>query len=48
MLIGLGIDDADLVEGLPVGVQVICGKYEDEKCIAVAKVIKSLLRNSSK
>ncbi|KAH8586255.1 amidase signature domain-containing protein [Bisporella sp. PMI_857] len=35
--------DFKLVEGMPVGVQVICGKYEDEKCIAVGKLIRSLL-----
>ncbi|KAH6892421.1 acetamidase [Thelonectria olida] len=37
--------DFDLVEGMPVGIQVVCGKYEDEKCIAVAKIIDSLMNN---
>lgn len=35
--------DPDLVEGVPIGIQVVCGKYEDEKCIAVAKVIESII-----
>ncbi|KAJ9151117.1 Amidase [Pleurostoma richardsiae] len=35
--------DFNLVEGMPVGVQILCGKHEDEKCIAVGKVIESLL-----
>lgn len=36
-------DDVDLVEGAPIGVQIMAGKYADEKCIAVAKVIEALL-----
>ncbi|KAH6980650.1 amidase signature domain-containing protein [Ilyonectria sp. MPI-CAGE-AT-0026] len=36
----------DLVEGMPVGVQIVCGKYEDEKCIAVAKIVNSLIKNT--
>ncbi|KAJ5086509.1 hypothetical protein NUU61_007816 [Penicillium alfredii] len=36
--------NVDSVEGLPVGVQVVGGKYGEEKCIAVAKVIESLLK----
>ncbi|KAF4973999.1 hypothetical protein FZEAL_9067 [Fusarium zealandicum] len=35
--------DIDLVDGMPVGVQIMAGRYGDEKCIAVAKVIKELL-----
>lgn len=37
-------DNLDSVEGLPVGVQVVGGKFGEEKCIAVAKVIESLLK----
>jgi amidase len=37
-------DDLDLVKGMPVGVQVVGGKFGDEKTIAVAKVIKELLK----
>lgn len=37
------IDDIDLVHGAPVGVQVITPKLQEEKCIAVAKVIEDSL-----
>ena len=40
-------DNFDLVEGLPVGVQIMAGKYGDEKCIAVAKVIEELLQQEA-
>jgi hypothetical protein len=40
------IDDFDLVEGMPVGIQIVCGKYEDEKCIAVGKVVDTLMKNN--
>ncbi|KAH8807797.1 acetamidase [Xylogone sp. PMI_703] len=39
--------DFNLVKGMPIGVQVICGKYEEEKCIAVSKVIDNLVNKSS-
>lgn len=42
-----GLDDVDLVDGIPVGVQIIAGKYGDEKCIAVGKVIEELLKSSN-
>jgi len=35
--------DFDLVDGLPVGVQIVAGKYGDEKCVAVGKVIEEVL-----
>lgn len=38
------IDDVEAVEGLPVGVQVVGGKFGEEKSIAVAKVIEALLK----
>lgn len=37
------IDDVEAVEGLPVGVQVVGGKFGEEKSVAVAKIIESLL-----
>lgn len=40
----LSIDDVEAVEGLPVGVQVVGGKFGEEKSIAVAKIIESLLK----
>lgn len=39
-------DDFDLVQGLPVGVQITCGKYGEERCIAVGKVIMDLLNEA--
>ena len=38
------LDDPELVEGMPVGIQIVAGKYGDEKCIAVAKVIEECLQ----
>ncbi|KAK1138916.1 hypothetical protein N8T08_001656 [Aspergillus melleus] len=35
--------DIDLVEGMPVGVQVVGGRFGDEMCVAVAKVIERVL-----
>lgn len=35
--------DPSLVEGMPVGVQVVGGRYGEEKCVAVAKVVEELL-----
>lgn len=37
------LDDFDLIRGMPVGVQIIGGRYGEEKCIAVAKVLKDVL-----
>lgn len=36
-------DDINLVKGMPVGIQVVGGKFGEEKCIAVAKVIEEAL-----
>ncbi|KXH29500.1 acetamidase [Colletotrichum salicis] len=35
--------DFDLIRGIPVGVQIIGGKYGEEKCVSVAKVVKDVL-----
>ncbi|PLB50669.1 amidase [Aspergillus steynii IBT 23096] len=35
--------DIELVEGMPVGVQVVGGRYGDEMCVAVAKVIERVM-----
>ncbi|KAK1691363.1 amidase signature domain-containing protein [Colletotrichum godetiae] len=35
--------DFDLIRGMPVGVQIIGGKYGEEKCVSVAKVVKDVL-----
>jgi amidase len=38
--------DAELVDGMPVGVQVVGGRFGEERCLAVAKVIEELLARS--
>lgn len=37
-------DDIDLVDGMPVGVQVVGGRFGEEKCVAVAKAIEQAIR----
>lgn len=37
-------DDVDLVNGMPVGVQVVGGRFGDEKCVAVAKAIEQAMK----
>lgn len=37
-------DDIDLVEGMPVGVQVVGGRFGEEKCVSVAKAIEQAMR----
>lgn len=39
--------DVDLVKGLPVGIQVVGGRFGEEKCVAVGKVIDSLLKGKT-
>lgn len=34
----------ELVDGMPVGVQIVGGKFGEENCLAVAKVVEDLLR----
>lgn len=34
----------DLVEGMPVGVQIVGGRFGEEKCVAVAKAIEKAMR----
>lgn len=38
------VDDIDLVDGMPVGVQVVGGRFGEEKCVAVAKAIEQAMR----
>jgi amidase len=40
----ISLDDINLVEGMPVGVQVVGGRFGEEKCVAVAKAIKQAMR----
>lgn len=36
--------DPDLVRGKPVTVQLVCGKYGEEKCVSVAKALEDAMR----
>lgn len=38
------LDDIDLVEGMPVGIQVVGGRFGEEKCVAVAKAIEQAMQ----
>ena len=38
------LDDINLVEGMPVGIQVVGGRFGEEKCVAVAKAIKQAIQ----
>jgi len=38
-----GIDEPSLVMGLPVGCQIVGGRFGEEQSIAVAKVVAKLL-----
>jgi amidase len=37
-------DDIELVEGMPVGIQVVGGRFGEEKCVAVAKAIEQAMQ----
>lgn len=36
--------DPELVKGMPVGVQIVGGRFGEERCVAVAKVLEVLRR----
>lgn len=36
------IDDIDLVNGMPVGLQIVSGRFGEEKAVAISKVVESL------
>ena len=38
----LEIDDPELVKGMPVGVQIVTGRFGEEKAVSIAKLIESL------
>jgi Asp-tRNA(Asn)/Glu-tRNA(Gln) amidotransferase A subunit family amidase len=46
VLIGdlIAAEDIELVHGVPVGVQIVTPKWQEEKCIAVAKVVDEALK----
>lgn len=39
----LAPDDPELVMGMPVGIQIVGGRFGEEKAIAVAKIVEDLL-----
>jgi amidase len=40
------IDDADVYDGAPVGVQLVARKYEEEKVWAIAKIVSNALKTA--
>jgi amidase len=42
----LRIDDADVYDGAPIGVQLVARKYEEEKVWAIAKIVSSALKTA--
>lgn len=42
LILGLNIDNVNLVKGMPVSLQVVTGRFGEEKAISIAKVIESL------
>jgi amidase len=42
----LRIDDADIYDGAPVGVQLVARKYEEEKVWAIAKIVSTALKTA--
>jgi amidase len=39
-------DDPAAYDGAPVGVQIVGRKFEEEKCLAIAKIIQRVLENA--
>lgn len=42
------IDDPSLVAGMPVGIQIVGGKFGEENAVSVAKALEAALRTSDK
>lgn len=42
-----GIDNIELVEGMPVGIQVVGGRFGEENCVAVAKAIEQAMQKKT-
>ena len=42
----LNIDDPDVYDGAPVGVQLVARKYEEEKVWAIAKIVSAALKTA--
>jgi amidase len=41
-------DDPELFDGAPVGLQIVCRKFEEEKAIAIAKELYSAFLKNKK
>lgn len=44
MTIWLAQDDPEIYHGAPVGVQLVARKYEEEKVLAIAKVVDAAVK----
>jgi amidase len=42
----LSIDDPDVYDGAPIGVQLVARKYEEEKVWAIAKIVSAALETA--
>lgn len=42
----MGVDDPELYHGTPVAVQIMCRKYEEEKCWAIAKIVADAVKGN--
>ena len=40
-------DDPAVYNGAPVGVQIVCRRYEEEKVWAIAKIVDTILKSSN-
>ena len=42
----IAIDDPEIYDGAPVGIQLVARKYEEEKIWAVAKIVNAALKTA--
>jgi Asp-tRNA(Asn)/Glu-tRNA(Gln) amidotransferase A subunit family amidase len=47
LLLTLHVDDINLVHGMPVCVQIVGGRFGEEKAVAVGKVVDGLMNPTS-
>lgn len=41
------LDDPEIYDGAPIGVQIVARKYEEEKIFAIAKIVTAALKASA-
>ena len=41
------LDNPPLIEGMPVGIQIVGGKFGEEQAVSVAKALEEALRSSA-